>query len=121
MVQVFLELLGQFIGFSFVLLIGEAAKHWGKSFDKEIFFKTNVEPLFWVLIAGIIMAASVFIPEPYNVFLEKVVGGDIDTTNMDVFYATAATFAVVLKSVFGKPTEVVKKEIMLSKIKHPQN
>lgn len=115
MLQPFLELLGQFVGFGFLLLLGEAAKYWGRSFDIKIFFKTNIKPLFWVLIAGVVMSASVLLPEQYNVFLETIAGGEIETTNMAAFYAMAASFAVVLKSVFGKPTEVAKQELMFKK------
>lgn len=112
MFQTFLELLCQFVGFGFLLLLGEAAKYWGSDFSIDIFFKTNIKPLFWVLIAGVAMSASVLLPEQYSIFVETIVGGEIETTNMAAFYAMAASFAVVLKSVFGKPTEVAKQEIM---------
>ncbi len=107
MIEVFLELLLKFATFSFTILLGEAAKYFGRKFDWNIFFKTNIKPMIWTFIAGIVMSLTVLLPETYSMFITTLAGGKIDTINMESFYMTAGVLAVVLKSTFGKSKDEI--------------
>lgn len=117
MLETFLEILGGFFSFVLATLLAQAVKHIvDKTFDKLVFWRTNIKPLFWSLIAGVVIAAiSVFAPN-YTPFVEVLSGGEIDTTNMTSLFLSASILGTVFKSIFGKPTEEVKAEIALEKL-----
>jgi len=117
MLTSFLEILGGFMTFAVITLLGQATKYLGKKFDFDLFYVTNIKPLMWTAIAGVIIAAvSVFAPQ-YSVFITQMTGDELemDVDNMAYLFASAATMGTVLKSMFGKPTEEAKKEILYKK------
>lgn len=110
---VFFEIALGFFAFSFVSISSEATKHIiGRTFDRDIFWKTNVKPFLWTTLAGLIIAAySVYLPE-YTFFIQGFAGGEeLNTKNMAALYLSASTLGAVLKAVIGKPTEQAKIEI----------
>ena len=117
MLEAFLEILGGFFSFVLATLLAQAVRHIAdKTFDKQVFWRTNLKPLGWALVSAIVIAGiSVFAPK-YTPFVEVLAGGEIATDNMTELFMSATILGTVLKSIFGKPTEEVKAEIALEKL-----
>lgn len=100
--ELFLTIIGDFLMGVLGFLILESSKHFfAGTFNLYSFFLTNIKPLLWSVIGGIVIAAFVvFLPE-YVPFIEANIGDSI-TTEWSNLLLTGGILGALIKALFER-------------------